>query len=333
MSAVDAAAALTLVALIAYAVLAGADFGGGVWDLVASGPRRDAQREAIAHAIGPVWEANHVWLIFAIVLTFSCFPPAFAALGVALFGPLHLVLVGITLRGAAYVFRAYGNDDPHARARWGAVFGASSAATPWLLGACLAVLSNGSVRVRDGVVAAPDFARWFSPLSLTLGALALTACAYAAAVFLAVETRDALREDFRRRALAAGTAVVALSALAIPLLRAEAPRLASALGSARVLPVVTVGALAALASGAALYRGRVRVARVASVAWIALELGAWGLAQHPYVIAPDVTFAASAAPVETIRFVLWTTPFGFALLLPSLWLLFRVFKRREGAAH
>ncbi|MFO0652896.1 MAG: cytochrome d ubiquinol oxidase subunit II [Polyangiales bacterium] len=324
----DAAAGLTLLALIAYAVLAGADFGGGVWDLFASGPRRDAQREAIAHAIGPVWEANHVWLIFAIVLTFSCFPPAFAALGVGLYLPLHLVLVGITLRGAAYVFRAYGADDPRARRRWGAVFGASSAVTPWLLGACLAILSNGALRVRGGVVEAPRLSAWFGPLPLTLGALALAACAYAAAVFLAVETDAALREDFRRRALASGTAVVALSALAVPVLHAEAPRLASSLVSSRALPIVLAGALSALASGAALYAGRVRAARVASIAWIALELAGWSVAQYPFVIAPDVTFAATAAPDATIRFVLASTAPGFALLLPSLWLLFRVFKSR-----
>jgi cytochrome d ubiquinol oxidase subunit II len=326
MSLVDVAAGLTLLALVVYAVLAGADFGGGVWDLFAVGVRREAQREAIAHAIGPVWEANHVWLIFAVVLLFSCFPPAFAALGEGLFGLLHLVLLGITLRGAAYVFRAYG-DDPSARLRWGAIFGASSMVTPWLLGACLAMLSNGSIRVREGLVQGPALAAFFAPLPLALGTLALAACAYTAAVFLSVETSGPLRKDFRRRALASGTVVVALSIFVIPLLRVEAPGFASALWSMRALPVVVAGAVAALVSGVALYVGRVRLARTASVVWIGLEVMGWGLAQHPYVIFPDVTFAASAAPDDTIRFVLWTTVPGFTLLLPSLWLLFRVFKR------
>jgi len=146
----DLAAGLTLAALIAYAVLAGADFGGGIWDAFARGPRRDAQRDAIAHAMGPVWEANHVWLIFVVVLLFTCFPSAYAALGEGLFVPFHLVLLGIILRGAAFVFRAYsprsvrrpGRPGRGAR-RWGAVFGAASVITPVLLGMCLGAVSAG----------------------------------------------------------------------------------------------------------------------------------------------------------------------------------------------
>src|ERR1041384_4795250 len=102
------AAAVALLGLMAYAVLAGADFGGGVWDLFATGPRKREQREAIAHAMGPVWEANHVWLIFVIVLLFSCFPAAYVALMNRLFWPLHLALLGIMLRGASFVFRGHG---------------------------------------------------------------------------------------------------------------------------------------------------------------------------------------------------------------------------------
>src|SRR3954468_13190823 len=141
------AAALALFAVIAYGLLAGADFGGGVWDLVARGPRARAQRDAIAHAMGPVWGANHVWLIFLLVILFTAFPPAFAALSVAMFLPFHIVLLGITLRGAAFVFRAILRDERHEDASrrdvWGTVFGAASIMTPPVLGASLGAASSG----------------------------------------------------------------------------------------------------------------------------------------------------------------------------------------------
>ncbi|HET7463597.1 MAG TPA: cytochrome d ubiquinol oxidase subunit II [Longimicrobium sp.] len=330
----DLAAGLALAALIAYAVLAGADFGGGIWDAFARGPRRDAQREAIAHAMGPVWEANHVWLIFVVVLLFTCFPGAYAALSIALFTPFHLVLLGIILRGAAFVFRAYspqsirrpGAPGRQAR-RWGAVFGAASVITPVLLGMCLGAVSAGGVHVDPaGAVTIEGAAPWLRPLSLAMGGFALAVCAYLAAVYLANETEGELRADFRRRALWAGTAVVAMSVLVLPLLRARAPHLWHGLLGARAWPVLAVGVAAALLSGWALWRHRPRLARTATVAQAACLLAGWGIAQHPYLIYPDVTVHTAAAGSATLRFVLWSTPFGMLLLLPSLWWLFRVFK-------
>jgi cytochrome d ubiquinol oxidase subunit II len=328
----DLAAGLALAALIAYAVLAGADFGGGVWDAFAAGPRRHEQRDAIARAMGPVWEANHVWLIFVIVLLFTCFPPAYAALSEALFIPFHLVLLGIILRGAAFVFRAYSPESarrPGAPGRqgrrWGAVFGVASVITPVLLGACLGAVSAGGVRVVGGSVFTAGMA-WLRPLSLAMGGFALAVCAYLAAVYLANETHGELREDFRRRALWAGTAVVAMSALMLPLLYAQAPHLWHGLASAVAAPVLAVGVIAALLSGWALWRRRPRLARAATVAQTVCLLAGWGIAQHPYLIYPDVTIQGAAAGDATLRFVLWSTPFGMALLLPSLWWLLRVFK-------
>jgi cytochrome d ubiquinol oxidase subunit II len=325
-------AGLALAALIAYAVLGGADFGGGIWDLLARGPRRQAQREAIAQAMGPVWEANHVWLIFVIVLLFTSFPLAFQALSIALYVPFHLVLLGITLRGAAFVFRAYAPRTGEVRRtamerRWGAVFGASSAVTPPLLGMCLGAISSGGLRL-DPATLQPvgGAAAWLAPLPLAMGALALALCAYLAAVYLANETRDALRDDFRRRALGAGTAVVALSVLTLPLLHLRAPHLWEGL-TGRALPVLLAGGAAALASGWTLLRRHYRVARALAVVQVAMLLGGWAFAQYPYILYPDLTLAAAAAPAATQRFVLYTTPPGLALLIPSLWYLFRVFKR------
>lgn len=325
-------AGVTLLAVIAYAVLAGADFGGGIWDMFATGPRKDAQRDAIAHAMGPVWEANHVWLIFVIVLLFTAFPTAFAALSIGLFVPFHLVLLGIILRGAAFVFRAYSpQSSPKvarspATQRWGAIFGAASAITPLLLGVSLGAVSTGSLRVIDGQVQTAGTPPWLMPVALATGALALGLCAYLAAVYLMNETSGDLREDFRRRALLAGTFVVGLSILTLPLLYLEARHLWANLISLRAAPILIAGVSAALLSGWALLVRRARLARVATVTQVICLLAGWGLAQYPYLIYPDVTLESAAAPDATLRFVLWTLPFGMALLLPSLWLLFRVFK-------
>ncbi|NTU80591.1 MAG: cytochrome d ubiquinol oxidase subunit II [Chloroflexales bacterium] len=324
-------AGVGLLAVIAYAVLAGADFGGGVWDLFASGPRREAQRDAIAHAMGPVWEANHVWLIFVIVILFTGFPPAFAALSIALFVPFHLVLLGIILRGTAFVFRSYSPEGARGllragQRRWGAVFGAASVVTPVLLGMCLGAVSTGGLRVRDGEVQVSGTPPWLEPLAVMIGLLALAICAYLAAVYLANEAADELREDFRRRALLAGTAVVALSAALLPLLVITAPHLWGGLLSLRAIPIMAIGIVAALLSGWALLRRRYRLARLASVAQVICLLAGWGAAQYPHLIYPDVTLESAAAGAATLRFVLYSLPPGLAILLPSLWLLFRVFK-------
>ena len=166
-------------------------------------------------------------------------------------------------------------------------------------------------------------------LSLTVGALALALCAYLAAVFLLHETAGALREDFRLRALASGTVVVALSVIALPVARADAPHLVDRLTSARALPVVAAGAIAAIASGLALLFRRYALARVAATAQVALLLFGWGAGQYPYLIYPDVTVHDAAAPAATLRFVLVSAVPGVLLLVPALLFLFRVFKAQK----
>src|SRR5262249_42692864 len=268
----DLVAAAGLAGVILYGVLGGADFGGGVWDLFAGGPRRDEQRAAIARAMGPVWEANHVWLIFVIVLLFTAFPAAFAALSVGLFGLFHLVLLGVSLRGAAFVFR--GPQVAHRGAgRWGTVFGVASVITPVLLGMAVGAVSAGSLRVHEGhVQVAGVVPPWLAPVSLAIGGLALTLCAYLAAVYLTVESQGELRDDFRRRALFAGTAVVGLAALALPLLKLETPHLWHGLLGLRAAPVLVAGVASALLSGWALLRRRFRLARAAAIVQVSLLL-------------------------------------------------------------
>src|SRR4029079_878937 len=193
----DVLAAILALSLNAYVLFAGADFGGGVWDLLASGPRRNRQREVIAHAIGPIWEANHVWLILAIVLTFTCFPPVYARLGTVLHLPLTLMLIGIVLRGSAFTFRTYDTQHDAAQRRWGRIFSSASVITPLLLGVSIGAVASG----RIGQDPSPGFmnqyvAPWLTPFALSVGLLALTLFAFLAAVFLTLETEDPdLRED------------------------------------------------------------------------------------------------------------------------------------------
>jgi len=319
-------------ALLAYAIFGGADFGGGVWDLFARGPRANEHRAAIAAAIGPVWEANHVWLIFLIVILFTAYPQAFAALNVALFWPLHFMLVGVVLRGAAFVFRAHGHEAAAAPLGWGRIFGAASAVTPLLLGACLGAVSTGQIRVRQGAVQPGSGLAWLSPFALATGALALALCAYLAAVYLTLETDGEVREDFRRRALGMWVVGGFISLGTLLLAYVEAPRLWQGLTSARGGFVVLAGVLMAPASAFTLWRRRFAWARAFAVGQVALLLIGWALAQWPYIVYPDLTVAAAAAPPATLRVLLATLPFGLALLLPSLGFLFVVFKGRNPAA-
>jgi cytochrome d ubiquinol oxidase subunit II len=325
----DAVALIAGFAALAYALLGGADFGGGVWDFFAFGPRRQEQRTAIANAMGPVWEANHVWLIFLIVILFTAFPPVYATLSTALFVPFHLILLGIVLRGAAFVFRAYGARAGTAitatERTWGVVFGISSTITPLLLGACMGAVASGAIRVTEQGVQTTAVP-WLTPMSLLTGVLALALCAYLAAVYLTIETEGELQRDFRRYALLSGTATVGLSIIALPLMRREAPHLWEGLLSARAWPILMAGVIAALLAGWALRQSRFKLARGAAIVQIAMLLGGWMAAQYPYIVYPDLTIASAAAPAASLQFFLIALPIGFALLGPSLYLLFKVFK-------
>ncbi len=293
-----------VVALNAYVVLAGADFGGGVWDLLARGPRRERQRDLIAHAIGPVWEANHVWLILVVVLLFSCFPTAFSRLVISLHVPLTLVLVGIVLRGSAFTFRSYGGDDVPAQQYWGRLFASASLVTPLLLGVAVGAIAAGRVVAPSGTGFVADYIRpWLSPFTVSVGVLTVLLFAFLAAVYLTVETEEPeLREDFRRRALGAGLAVFLGAMTTLALAWEEAPLVWKGLVTARsALPIHLLTGLAATLALWALWKRRYRMARVAVVAQVTLILWGWALAQFPWVVPPDLSIRDTAAPAVTLR--------------------------------
>ncbi len=332
------AAALALVGLMAYAVLGGADFGGGVWDLFATGPRKRQQRDAIAAAMGPVWEANHVWLIFVVVVLFTCFPYGYAPLGIAMFIPFHLALVGIMLRGGAFVFRGYGRQKggtvsagsqpgaPDASTAWNTVFGVSSLITPFLLGCAFGAVTAGGIHLESGAVVVDSPLPWLRPYSIGCGFLALSTCAYLAAVYLTWEADGDLREDFRRRAIFAGTTTAALAFVVLALAFWQARWFFDQLFGVRALPVVVAGLGFFGLSAWGVFTRRYGWSRVFAAGEIVLLLLGWGLAQAPYLVYPSMKIPEVMGPPQTIRFLLVALPFGALLLVPSLWILFKVFK-------
>lgn len=325
------------ISLFGYALFGGADFGGGVWDMLASGPRRDRQRELIADAIGPIWEANHVWLIVAIVLVFTCFPPAFALLGIVLHIPLTLMLIGIVMRGSAFTFRSYDVAHSVAQRRWGRTFAIASVITPLLLGVILGSLASGRVVPREALLRGGSFADiyvspWLSPFTLSVGLFALTMFAYLAAVYLTVEAENdaELQEDFRRRALGAALALFVIAFGTLLLAVSGAPRLVDRLTTAPwAIPFHLVTGSAALLTIWALWTRRFRLARVTAAAQVTLILAGWALAQYPYIVPTSLTIAEAAAPRRTLELTLFALIAGSIVLFPSLFYLFRVFKGRK----
>lgn len=327
---IDFSALAALVGVIAYALFGGADFGGGVWDLFAYGDRKKEQRLAVQKAMGPVWEANHVWLIFVLVVLFTCFPRGYSVLGIALFAPFHLALLGIMLRGASFVFRSHQSRQEHAAGEtsaWGIVFGVASTISPILLGTAFGVVTEGDILLgerREVLLSRP--APWLSPYCVTNGLLALATCAYLAAVYLTNETGGELREDFRRRAIFAGTATALLAGLVLLFAWQEASWFFQRLFSWRAAPVIALGLACFAGSAWSVFTRRYRLSRWFAAGEISLLLLGWALAQYPYLVYPDIRFAESAAPVATLQFMVLSLPAGMLLLLPSLWFLFRVFK-------
>jgi cytochrome d ubiquinol oxidase subunit II len=308
------AALVGLAAVALYGVLGGADFGGGVWDLLASGPRRDAQRATISDAIGPVWESNHIWLIFAWVVGFTCFPPAYADVATNLYVPLTFALVGIVLRGAAFVFRNYASDVAPLARTWTAIFGASSIIAPFFLGDAVGALATGRYA-------------WTSPLALATGLFAVALCAQVAAVFLLRETHDPeLRADFRRRAVRATFAVWVLGLLPVSIARASEPALFAALTGPAAIAAIAIAMLLGVGVLVAVAFHRDALARVVVGAEVLAVLGGWFGAQAPALVPGRWTFAGAASPPATLDAFLVAAAGGAIVLIPSLVLLFVVFK-------
>lgn len=322
MTLATAVAAIMFVGVIAYAVFAGADFGCGVWDLTAGDSERGGpMRSLIDDSIGPVWEANHVWLIFVLVYLWTGFPQSFAAICETLFIPLTLAGFGIVLRGSAFAFRKFASTVANARF-FGAIFATASVLTPFFFGAVAGAVASGRVPL-DGT--GDRWRSWATEASLVGGVLAVLTSAFLAAVFLMAEAARQGNADLaaacRRRALWAG-AITGLAAVAgIGPLDDDAPRLFDRLTGV-ALPVVLVSAAAGLTSLVLLWQERPKPARGAAVVAVAAVVIGWGFAQYPWILVD----AARIEDVAGARPTLWALIGVFVLaavtVLPALGYLF-----------
>ena len=321
-------AGIMIASLVFYALLGGADYGGGGWDLLAFGKRAKQQRELISEAIGPVWEANHVWLILVIVILFTAFPPAFAAMATALHLPLTLLLIGIILRGTAFTFRTYDAQRDEVQRRWSLVFSIASLITPVLLGITVGAIASGRIRVENGVVTTGYFSSWLAPFPLAVGFFALALFAFLAAVYLTLETTERdLQEDFRRRALVSGAIVGLLALIVFLLAETGAPTVRAGISrSPWALGLHLLTAVSALGAFYALWTRRYKAARALAAVQATFILLGWALSQFPYLIEPDVTVTSAAAPRITQQLLLGALAAGALLLFPSYYYLFRIFK-------
>ena len=325
MSPADAILALILLGLTAYVVLAGADFGAGLWELV-SATRSDgpALRTAIHRSVGPVWEANHVWLIFVLVLLWTGFPVAFGAIMSTLAVPLFLAALGIIFRGSAFAFQPHVGHGRAARVT-SALFGASSVITPFVMGAAIGGVASGRVPV--GNAEGELWTSWLNPTSLLVGSLAVAVGAYLAAVYLAADTasRDeaAVAERFRRWALGAGTVAGTLALGGLAVVRTDAPTLWNGL-TGDAIPLVVVSATAGVAALALVARRRFALARVGAAIAVAAIVVGWGVAQRPDLLPGALTVDDAAAARPTQIALLVGTGVGALILVPSLVWLFRL---------
>jgi cytochrome d ubiquinol oxidase subunit II len=324
----DIPAVFILVGLVAYTVLAGADFGAGLWTLLpAGGMDRAAIRDHARHAMAPVWEANHVWLIFVLVVCWTAYPVAFGSIASTLAAPLFLAAVGIVLRGTSYALRGQLDQAP-ARRAIERLFAFSSVLTPFALGAVAGALGSGRVPV--GNAAGNLVTSWLNPTSILIGLLAVATSSYLAAVYLAADAHRRgepdLERAFRLHALRAGAVAGALAAAGLPVVRVDAPALWHGLTGPAGLVLVGVSAAAGLATLGLVWRRRFGPARVCAALAVAAVVTGWAVAQHPWFL-PGLTVHQAAAGRTTLFAVVIAVAAGAVVLVPSLLLLFGLLLR------
>src|SRR3954468_1571892 len=310
--------------LVLYAVLAGADFGAGFWQLVAGrGEHAVRIREHAHRSIAPVWEANHVWLIFVLTVFWTAYPKAFGSIASTLAIPLFIAALGIIFRGAAYALGP-GASSPRESRIIQMTFSISSILTPFALGAAIGGIAADRVPV--GNAAGGAFSSWVNPTSVLTGLLAVASCAYLAAVYLAADAArhgdSWLERSFRRRALAAGLITGAIALAALLIVYADYRPLAHALLSGPALGAVIVSSVAGLATLRDVYSGRFELARYSAALAVGSVAASWAIARWPLIL-PGLTVHAAAAGHRTLVWLVLSVIVGGAIVLPSMVLLFR----------
>ena len=318
MSAADAIAVLLFTAIILYSVFGGADFGSGVWDLTAGDDKRGAPtRRLVDHAIGPVWEANHVWLIFVLVLLWTGFPDAYAALMREAAVPLWLAGLGIVARGAGFAFRKYAPTLRYARLA-GVVFASSSLLTPFFLGAIAGAVASGRIELAGD---AGPFEVWLGPTSILGGLLAIATSTFLAGVLLAAEASSlddhALAAELRTKSLIGGGITGAIAIAGIPVILSDAETLADGL-LGRGLPLILVSGAAGLTTMWLLWQFRLRAARVSAAIAVASVVAGWGFAQYPWILVDEIDIDEAAGAQAALVGSLIAGAVAIAMVAPAL---------------
>jgi cytochrome bd ubiquinol oxidase subunit II len=319
----SAVAVVLLAALVLYAVFGGADFGAGFWDLVAGGPARgERPRNVIDRSIGPVWEANHVWLIFIFVVLWTGFSEAYASIMSTVFVPLTLAAFGIVLRGSSFAFRKTVTRVRDQRA-FGGAFALSSVLVPYCMGAVAGAVASG--RVPAGGEAGDPWTSWVNPTSILGGVLAVVVAGYLAAVYLVWDARrlgdPGMETYFRQRAIGAAVVAGVVSIAGIFVLRADARYVFDGLTS-RALPCVLVAAVCGTMSLLLLFRDARRGARALAMGAVAAIVAGWGVAQWPYLLPTSLKVSQAAAPSSTLTALVVATAAALVIVVPGFVLLY-----------
>lgn len=327
MTLADAVAGVLWAGITLYVVFGGADFGAGFWALLSGRSERGERvRRLIDSSLEPVWEANHVWLIFVLVVLWTGFSDAFGAIMSTLMIPLSLIALGIVLRGSGFAFRHV------VRESWGSVtadrfFGIASLLTPFFMGTVAGAIAGG--RVPPGNAAGDPISSWLNPLSLIIGALFVAINAYLSAAFLLRDARardDELESYFARRALVAGAACGLLAIATLPVLSDDGSYVYDRL-TAEALPLLALSIVCGAGFLAVLWRGGRRGLRPLAVGAVAALVWGWGVAQYPYLLPESLTIDQAAAPDATLISILVVFGIAAIVVLPALGLLYTLTQR------
>lgn len=319
-------AALALhLGLVMYALFGGADFGGGIWTALASGPRAREQRDSLFLAIGPVWETNHVWLIFMVVTLFTAFPKGFSILFTALLVPFVIALIGINFRGAAFAFRHFGKEIGEDVPLVARTFEIASILTPFTLGMAVTDIASGRIILTGDQVQLTLWG-WISPFTLVGGLVGMAVCAYLTPIYMTVRTGGELQEDFRRRGMAAALTLGALTTMAVPVALAYAPLFAQRLLRSWPLVFVSLAVVSGLSTQMLLWRRQYLATQIMAAGTVLLTISGFSAALYPDLIIGQLTIAAAAAPPPTLRAFLTVLPIGALILVPSLVYLYWTFR-------
>jgi cytochrome d ubiquinol oxidase subunit II len=318
--------------ILLFALAGGADFGAGFWSLLARrGERATEQQQLIERSIGPLWEANELWIVVSAVILWSAFTPAFAAYGTALFVPFVLAIAGVLLRGAFLAFRIEAQEEaPRAYRFFGEIFGSMSIVTPFFLGTAAGAIASGRLRLNENELPVDGyFQPWLGPFPIIVGVLGVVTCTYLSAIYLTIDAADnePLQEDFRLRGIISGVTLGVLGVAAIPITRLDAPHMWEGLAPGKLASVLMIVAAAFLvASVVLLFLRRYWFARAAAILQVVSVFCAWAMAQYPYLLVPDITIQDAASP-RSVLVAMSILIIAYVVVLgPALYLLFRLFK-------